>query len=256
MRAFVGENTGARRARLRCLVPPMRAWRTDGVNATLEGAAARSANAARTVEALSCALLRAPSIRCRMDAFHFPLTTMATRKPDAPVTITPPEEADEERLAHLVKDAARAYIRALQLRLAEHSVSYGHWTILRILWRHDGLSQRELSERAGVTEPTTFAAVKALEALGYVERTHLPGNKKKVHVFLSKTGRALRRKLEPLATEVNALSVEGVSEQDVATTRRVLITIAKRLVADEIASAENGRRVPSTQEVGRLLSDL
>ena len=75
-------------------------------------------------------------------------------------------------------------------------------------------------------------------------------------MFLSKTGRALRRKLEPLATEVNELSVEGVSEEDVLTTRRVLITIAKRLVADEIASAENGRRVPSTQEVGRLLSDL
>lgn len=184
------------------------------------------------------------------------LTTMATKKPDAPVPITPADEADEERLAHLVKDAARAYIRALQLRLAEHSVSYGHWTILRILWRHDGVSQRELSERAGVTEPTTFAAVKALEALGYVERTHLPGNKKKVHVFLSKTGRALRRKLEPLATEVNELSVEGVSEEDVLTTRRVLITIAKRLVADEVASAEHGRRVPSTQEVGRLLSDL
>ncbi|BDB26407.1 hypothetical protein Tamer19_26870 [Cupriavidus sp. TA19] len=184
------------------------------------------------------------------------VTTMATKKPDAPVNITPPDEADEERLAHLVKDAARAYIRALQLRLAEHSVSYGHWTILRILWRHDGLSQRELSERAGVTEPTTFAAVKALEALGYVERTHLPGNKKKVHVFLSKTGRALRRKLEPLATEVNELSVEGLSEADVLTTRRVLITIAKRLVADEVASAEHGRRVPSTQEVGRLLSDL
>ncbi len=184
------------------------------------------------------------------------VTIMATKKPDAPVNITPPDEADEERLAHLVKDAARAYIRALQLRLAEHSVSYGHWTILRILWRHDGLSQRELSERAGVTEPTTFAAVKALEALGYVERTHLPGNKKKVHVFLSKTGRALRRKLEPLATEVNELSVEGLSETDVLTTRRVLITIAKRLVADEVASAEHGRRVPSTQEVGRLLSDL
>lgn len=186
----------------------------------------------------------------------FLVKTMATRKLGTPVTISPSDEADEERLAHLVKDAARAYIRALQLRLAEHSVSYGHWTILRILWRHDGLSQRELSERAGVTEPTTFAAVKALEALGYVERTHLPGNKRKVHVFLSKTGSALRRKLEPLATEVNELSVEGVSEEDVQTTRRVLITIAERLVADEVASAEHGRRVPSTQEVGRLLSDL
>ncbi|MGO4761857.1 MarR family winged helix-turn-helix transcriptional regulator [Cupriavidus sp. 2KB_3] len=181
---------------------------------------------------------------------------MTTKKPETPATLTPADEAEEERLAHLVKDAARAYIRALQLRLAEHSVSYGHWTILRILWRRDGLSQRELSERAGVTEPTTFAAVKALEALGYVERTHLPGNKKKVHVFLSKTGRALRRKLEPLATEVNELSVAGLSEEDVLTTRRVLITIAQRLVADEVASAEHGRRVPSTQEVGRLLSDL
>ncbi len=181
---------------------------------------------------------------------------MATKKQDTPVKLTPADEADEERLAHLVKDAARAYIRALQMRLAEHSVSYGHWTILRILWIHDGLSQRELSERAGVTEPTTFAAVKALEALGYVERTHLPGNRKKVHVFLSKTGKALRRKLEPLATEVNAISVEGESEEDVLTTRRVLITIAQRLVADEEASAEHGRRVPYTQEVRRPLSDL
>ena len=190
-------------------------------------------------------------------AYALPVTTMATKKPDnAAVTLTPSNEVEEERLAHLVKDAARAYIRALQLRLADHSVSYGHWTILRILWRHDGVSQRELSERAGVTEPTTFAAVKALEALGYVERTHLPGNKKKVHVFLSKTGRALRRKLEPLATEVNELSVEGVSEEDVLTTRRVLISIAQRLVADEMALAERGRRMPSTQEVGRLLADL
>ena len=181
---------------------------------------------------------------------------MATKKQEPAVTITPSDEVDVERLAHLVKDAARAYIRALQLRLAEHSVSYGHWTILRILWRHDGLSQRELSERAGVTEPTTFSAVKALEALGYVERMHLPGNRKKVHVFLSKAGRALRRKLEPLAEEVNALSVEGVTEEDVMTTRRVLISIAEKLVADEAALAESGRRVPSTQEVGRLLADL
>ncbi|QET04745.1 MULTISPECIES: MarR family winged helix-turn-helix transcriptional regulator [Cupriavidus] len=181
---------------------------------------------------------------------------MATKKPDSPAVPVPLDDASEERLAHLVKDAARAYIRALQLRLANHSVSYGHWTILRILWRHDGLSQRDLSERAGVTEPTTFSAVKALEALGYVERMHLPGNKKKVHVFLSKTGRALRKKLEPLATEVNTLSVEGVSEEDVLTTRRVLISITQKLVADEMALAERGRRVPSTQEVGRLLSDL
>lgn len=70
-----------------------------------------------------------------------------------------------DRLAHLVKDATRSMVRALQMRLAEHSVSFGHWTFLRILWETDGLTQRELSEQAGVMQPTTFAAVTAMEKL-------------------------------------------------------------------------------------------
>ena len=74
----------------------------------------------------------------------------------------------EDRLAHLIKDATRALVRGLQIRLVRHNVSFGHWTFLRILWETDGLTQRELSEQAGVMEPTTFAAVKAMEALGYV----------------------------------------------------------------------------------------
>lgn len=56
-----------------------------------------------------------------------------------------------DRLAHLAKDATRA----LQMRLAEHAVSFGHWTFLRILWETDGLTQRELSVQVGVMKPTT-----------------------------------------------------------------------------------------------------
>ena len=69
------------------------------------------------------------------------------------------EAVPNDRLAHLVKDATRALLRALQMRLAAHSVSLGHWTFLRILWEKDGLTQRELSEQAGVMEPTTFSAL-------------------------------------------------------------------------------------------------
>ena len=68
------------------------------------------------------------------------------------------EAVPDDRLAHLVKDATRALVRALQMRLGEHAVSFGHWTFLRILWESDGLTQRELSEQAGVMEPTTFSA--------------------------------------------------------------------------------------------------
>ena len=76
------------------------------------------------------------------------------------------EALPEERMAHLVKDTARGFSRSLQARLREHSVQYGHWTFLRILWQTDGLTQRQLSEQAGFAEPTTFSALKAMEAIG------------------------------------------------------------------------------------------
>jgi DNA-binding MarR family transcriptional regulator len=163
------------------------------------------------------------------------------------------EAVPEDRLAHLVKDATRALVRALQMRLTEHAVSFGHWTFLRILWESDGLTQKELSEEAGVMEPTTFAAMKSMEALGYIERRQLPGNKKKVHVFLTEKGRALKEKLVPLAEEVNNIGVKGVRAADIATARDVLLTIIRNLAADE---ADNGqRRVLSTRELSRLLTE-
>jgi DNA-binding MarR family transcriptional regulator len=160
-----------------------------------------------------------------------------------------------DRLAHLVKDATRALVRALQLRLSEHSVSFGHWAFLRILWESDGLTQRQLSEEAGTTEPTTFAAVKAMETLGYVERRRLPGNNKNNYVYLTAEGRALKDRLIPLAVEVNEIAVRDVAAEDVATTKKVLLSIIANLAQDEIDSTNANRRIPATRELARRLAE-
>src|SRR6187401_2347818 len=105
------------------------------------------------------------------------------------------EAVPNDRLAHLIKDATPSLARALQVRLAAHYVSFGHWTFLRILWEGDGISQRELSDQAGVMEPTTFSALKAMERLGYVVRRQVGKDRKKVFVFLTPKGRALKSRL-------------------------------------------------------------
>lgn len=155
----------------------------------------------------------------------------------------------EDRLAHLVKDAWRALVRALQMRLAEHAVSFGHWTFLRILWENDGLTQRELSEEAGVMEPTTFTALKAMQRLGYIERRRRGKDRKKVYIYLTPKGRALRAKLVPLAEDVNRIAVNGISVSDIAATRRVLLAIIEHLAADEAVA---DMRMPSTRALARL----
>jgi DNA-binding MarR family transcriptional regulator len=164
------------------------------------------------------------------------------------------EAVPNDRLAHLVKDATRALVRALQMRLAEHDVSFGHWTFLRILWEHDGLTQRALSEEAGVMEPTTFSAMKAMEQIGYIERRQLPDNRKNIYVFLTAKGRALKEKLVPLAEDVNRVAVEGLDPAEVSRTRQLLLAVIENLARDEERSENASRRVPSTRELARRVA--
>ena len=157
------------------------------------------------------------------------------------------EAVPDDRLAHLVKDATSALVRALQVRLVEQGVSFGHWTFLRVLWERDGVTQRELSAQAGVMEPTTHSALNAMERLGYVERRQSAANRKNVYVHLTRRGRALRERLVPMAEEVNQIAVAGITASDVARTRATLLAIIENLARDEAA-------VPATRSLGNLLT--
>ncbi len=150
------------------------------------------------------------------------------------------EAVPDDRMAHLVKDTARSFLRSLQARLAAQGVSLGHWTYLRILWERDGLTQRELSNEAGVMEPTTVVALRAMEELGYITRERLPDNRKNIYVYLTGKGKSLKKKLVPLAEEVNRLALKGLMASDVETTRRSLLVMLDNLARDE-ALGQDGK---------------
>jgi DNA-binding MarR family transcriptional regulator len=156
------------------------------------------------------------------------------------------EAVPNDRLAHLVRDAAKGLTRALQARLAEHGVSFGHWAFLRILWETDGLTQSELSEQAGVMEPTTFAALKAIEKLGYIRRKRAPDNRKKIFIHLTAKGRALKSTLVPHALDINRIAVKGASAAEIAATRKLLLRMIENLAANERKEiAESRSRTPA-----------
>lgn len=150
------------------------------------------------------------------------------------------EAVPHDRLAHLVRDTTRAFARALSERLAAHDVSFGHWTFLRVLWERDGITQKALSVQAGVMESTTFTAVKAMVAKGYVVRRQHAANRKNVYVHLTRAGRALERQLVPLAEDVNRIGVAGVAPRDVARARTVLLTIIANLARDAADGSKPG----------------
>jgi DNA-binding MarR family transcriptional regulator len=140
------------------------------------------------------------------------------------------EAVPNDRTAHLVKDATRAFLRALQNRLAPHGVQLGHWTFLRILWEREGITKRDLSAEAGVMEPTTVVALKAMEEMGYVTLERRRDNRKNIYVFLTPLGRSLKDVLIPLAEEVNAIAQKGIQHSDIETSRRTLLLMIDNLL--------------------------
>ncbi|WP_411288765.1 MarR family winged helix-turn-helix transcriptional regulator, partial [Phenylobacterium sp.] len=107
-------------------------------------------------------------------------------------------------LGYLTRIAFRSFSRALEKRTLPHGVTAGQWRFLRVLWREDGLTQRELSRRVGMREPTTVTALKGLEKSGFVRRKQSDADRRKIHVYLTPTARKLQAVLAPCITEVSA----------------------------------------------------
>lgn len=134
-----------------------------------------------------------------------------------------------QSLGYLVRDTFRAFTKELEARITDAGVSIGQWYFLRALWEQDGLTQRELSRRVGMMEPTTVTAVNAMERKGLVRRTRDAVDRRKINVVLTPKGRRLKTRLLPKARAVNELAAAGLSERDVATLRALLERVKANL---------------------------
>src|SRR6516165_11811508 len=96
---------------------------------------------------------------------------------------------------YLVRDAHRAFQRLLERRIAGYGVTRGQWYFLRVLWITDGLSQRELSARVGMMEPTTVIALRSMERSGLIRRARSADDKRRAQVWLTPKAQRLRNEL-------------------------------------------------------------
>lgn len=132
------------------------------------------------------------------------------------------------RLARLT---FRAFAQSVGQRIAQHGVTIGQWRYLRELWREDGITQRELSQRLSMREPSTVAAVRSLESAGLVRRRRDDVDRRKMRIYLTPRARRLREPLLEHVRDVNCLAVAGISSKDLETTRRVLLKLTENLNA-------------------------
>jgi len=156
--------------------------------------------------------------------------------PPQPPNKSPPRAADfplAQSSGFLVRDANRAFQRLLERRIAPYGVTRGQWYFLRVLWSDDGLSQRELSARVGMMEPTTVIALRSMEKAGLIERLRSEDDRRRARVLLTAKAKRLRNELLGIARGITDRAEDGVSARELAVFRRVIARMTANLDRDE-----------------------
>lgn len=136
----------------------------------------------------------------------------------------------ETSLGYLLKEASSTLRAAMEAALRPLGMTITHYSCLELLAQRPGLSNSELARGTFVTRQSMNVLLRSLERDGFVTRPAQAPVGKALPTSLTPVG---RRSLARATTAVRAIErqmLAGVSDQDQATTRRVLSNIVQSLI--------------------------
>lgn len=110
-------------------------------------------------------------------------------------------------------------------------ITIDQWEILVILWETEGVTQKELSERLYKDQTNVARMLFKLEKKGFIHRVAHETDRRSLRVYLTNKGRDMKDQILAPSIEAYKKTVEGLSEEEVETFRRIL-TVMYRNVKD------------------------
>lgn len=110
------------------------------------------------------------------------------------MTDTPRDNAPRlnRQLCFAMYSASRAATAAYRPLLDELGLTYPQYLVMLVLWEDEPRSVRELGEELGLDSGTLSPLLKRLESLDLVERRRSAADERRVEVYLTDAGDALR----------------------------------------------------------------
>jgi DNA-binding MarR family transcriptional regulator len=107
-------------------------------------------------------------------------------------------------------------------REKDEDITPEQWMVLIRLWEKEGQSQAELSDGTLRDPPTMSRILRTMEEHDLVVRRPSADDGRARAVHLTERGRALRKKLVPVARDLVERLVSGIPAADIEVTRRTL----------------------------------
>src|SRR5512139_528430 len=123
----------------------------------------------------------------------------------------------QDSLGLMIYRTALALKSALQRCFKENGfeITPEQWAIIRHLWEEEGLSQREIGEKAGKDKPNITRMLDALQKKRLIYRQPDPRDRRKFCVYLTKEGKQLHERLFPLVKDLRDRITQNMSEPEI-----------------------------------------
>ncbi len=148
---------------------------------------------------------------------------------DARSSAVPDDGADSLSVGYLTRYSHRAFVKALADELEPHGILTAQWSVLRILWDIEGLTQVELAERMRVEKASLTGVLEGMERRGLIIRERNAEDRRKINITLTAQGRRLKPQLLPHAARINRKATRGMTEAETLELRRLLEKVIQNL---------------------------
>ena len=138
----------------------------------------------------------------------------------------------DDNLGAMVADISRLIRRAFDARARDIGVTRPQWRVLVVLKRHAGINQGGLADLLEVEPITVCRMVDRLQESGLVERRPDPADRRSWRLHLTDKADAVLDSLRPLAEDIFAEALLGVSPAEssamMATLDRIRTNLGRR----------------------------
>ena len=133
-----------------------------------------------------------------------------------------------DSLAYQIKQTqVRCYEMLFEL-FGPDSLSPGRMTALSLIGNHPGIKQSELAEHLRVNRASVVKVIDSLQAMGFVERGSMPGDRRSHALIATPAGVAELRRLTQLVRQHEAMIATELTPAERGTLMRLLAKVARQ----------------------------
>jgi MarR family transcriptional regulator, organic hydroperoxide resistance regulator len=136
-----------------------------------------------------------------------------------------------DSLDFLIRDTRLLLTRHISTLVAQHDIPLRAWFPLRVLHRHEGITQRELGAMLGYGDAHAGVIVRSMERRRLVDRRPSKTDKRRIDLYLTPEGKKMAKKTLAHQRTINRRIVAGFSAAEARTLMALLVRAHENLMA-------------------------